>query len=63
MRKDTLTRVTNLNEVLSIRAQECEMYCETCPSFSDLNEVLSIRAQEFQPLRQVEGSTTTSMKS
>ena len=42
------TRCYHLNEVLSIRAQECETRVIGYDIDFNLNEVLSIRAQEFE---------------
>ena len=38
---------TDLNEVLSIRTQECHGGPGNGPTLKDLNEVLSIRTQEL----------------
>ena len=40
-----------LNEVLSIRAQECVIAALAWPNCRYLNEVLSIRAQESRSIR------------
>ena len=40
-------RASYLNEVLSIRAQESEVYDTLFSGMTHLNEVLSIRAQEL----------------
>ena len=53
----------NLNEVLSIRAQELAWVFASCWFALDLNEVLSIRAQEFALHDGFHHAGDTSMKS
>ena len=53
----------NLNEVLSIRAQESARYPPRRNGRHDLNEVLSIRAQEFDVQSHGHAVRATSMKS
>ena len=55
---------TYLNEVLSIRAQECRARKQSADRPAYLNEVLSIRAQELRTAVANEGGLNqTSMKS
>ena len=56
--------VTDLNEVLSIRAQEFVYeLLRLGLSFDHLNEVLSIRAQELSEMATTKSASLTSMKS